>query len=156
MLCHNCKKEFPMYVDVDGKRRCLSRRRYCLECSPLGFKNTVRLEDHPNYVVQALDTRKVLAKKKDTERSVKRNREKRILLTLKAIEYKGGKCIRCGYNKFISALEFHHVDPSTKSFVIAKYIHAKPWDEIQKELDKCDLLCANCHREEHAILRTTL
>jgi hypothetical protein len=69
---------------------------------------------------------------------------------LKAVEYKGGKCVRCGYNKCISALEFHHRDPSKKDFGIAKSGNCVAWEKILVELDKCDLLCANCHREIEA------
>lgn len=64
-----------------------------------------------------------------------------------AVEYKGGKCQRCGYNKCISALVFHHRDG--KDFGIGKDGHTRSWERIQKELDKCDLLCANCHAETH-------
>lgn len=66
---------------------------------------------------------------------------------LKMIEYKGNKCERCGYDKNITALEFHHLDPSTKKFTISD-TH-RNWEELKKELDKCILLCANCHREIH-------
>lgn len=66
---------------------------------------------------------------------------------LKMIEYKGGKCEICGYNKNISALEFHHLNPEEKEFTISDTKHS--WEDTQKELDKCILLCANCHREIH-------
>lgn len=71
---------------------------------------------------------------------------------LRAIEYKGGKCERCGYNKCPGALEFHHKNPSIKEFSIAASGNCKSWDKIQAELDKCDLLCANCHREVEYLL----
>ena len=51
------------------------------------------------------------------------------------------------YDKCMSALEFHHLDPKEKDFSISTNI--KSLDLIKKELDKCILLCANCHREEH-------
>jgi len=71
-----------------------------------------------------------------------------ILLKLKAIEYKGGECQRCGYNKCYSAMDFHHRDPAEKDMVWSQ-IRRQSLEMITKELDKCDLLCANCHREEH-------
>jgi len=64
-----------------------------------------------------------------------------------AVEYKGGKCIKCGYNKYIHVLEFHHRDPATKDRSIKQLGRDKLTDRLRKELDKCDLLCANCHRE---------
>lgn len=66
-----------------------------------------------------------------------------------AVEYLGGKCISCGYNKYYGALEFHHRDPAEKDYSWVK-LRLRSWDSITTELDKCDLLCANCHREYHA------
>ena len=66
-----------------------------------------------------------------------------------AIEYKGGCCSKCGYNKCSSALEFHHLDPSKKEFGVMAGGFTRAWDKIKKELDKCILVCANCHREIH-------
>ena len=88
--------------------------------------------------------RKSLCKKCQNIQSV----DKWISIKNKAIKYKGGSCMHCGYSKFYGALEFHHRDPSKKDFVWNK-LRLKPWTEITKELDKCDLLCANCHREVH-------
>ena len=64
-----------------------------------------------------------------------------------AIEYKGGKCILCGYDKCSRALEFHHVNPEEKEFGISKDGATRSWEKVKIELDKCVLLCANCHRE---------
>ena len=73
----------------------------------------------------------------------------------KAIEYKGGKCQKCGYNKCDGALEFHHRDPSQKKFIISRNLNIS-WKKLKVELDKCDLLCANCHREIHTTNTTPL
>ena len=63
--------------------------------------------------------------------------------------YKGGSCIRCGYDRYIGSLEFHHKDPTEKDFEISR-VKSKIFNEhIKKELDKCDLLCSNCHKEVH-------
>ena len=67
-----------------------------------------------------------------------------------AIEYKGGKCIACGYNAYIEALEFHHINSNGKDFSISSKGYARSWERVKKEIDKCVLLCANCHREMHA------
>lgn len=69
----------------------------------------------------------------------------------KCVEYKGGSCSRCGYDRYIGALEFHHLDPTQKDFTIAKAKLTTFGEKVQKELDKCVLLCSNCHREQHAI-----
>lgn len=75
---------------------------------------------------------------------------KRKNLKLKAILYKGGKCQICGYNKCVDALEFHRLDESLKDFGIASKGYTRSWDKTKEELDKCILVCANCHREIHA------
>lgn len=67
-----------------------------------------------------------------------------------ALEYKGNHCELCGYNKCIDALEFHHLDPNQKDFSISDRDIKLDWEKIKNELDKCILICANCHRELHA------
>lgn len=80
---------------------------------------------------------------------------RRFSLKQKAVDYLGGKCIDCGYNKCLQALEFDHVDPSQKEFTISGK-HCFSWGKIKIELDKCVLRCANCHRERHANERQIL
>jgi len=69
-----------------------------------------------------------------------------------ALEYMGNCCKKCGYDKCKSALEFHHLDETKKDFGISQDGNTRTWDQVKKELDKCVLLCANCHREIHARL----
>ena len=66
----------------------------------------------------------------------------------RAIEYKGGECVKCGYKKCNSALEFHHTNPNKKDFGPSNNMNIA-WEKLKKELDKCILVCANCHREIH-------
>lgn len=75
-------------------------------------------------------------------------RRRYIKLKLRAIAYKGGKCKKCGYDRCPAALGFHHRDPSTK-LMDWKTMRKRSWTFITSELDKCDMLCANCHAEEH-------
>ena len=67
-----------------------------------------------------------------------------------AVKHLGGECCKCGYKKSIKALEFHHLDPSKKEFTISTF-KSKDMVKLEKELDKCILVCANCHREIHDI-----
>ena len=62
-------------------------------------------------------------------------------------ELRGGKCVRCGYNTCIKALEFHHIDPTQKDFTISND-HFKLKEAIE-ESKKCILICSNCHKELH-------
>lgn len=68
----------------------------------------------------------------------------------KCVQYKGGACERCGYNRSNHAIDFHHKDPNEKDFGIGKQRRTRFDDKIKAELDKCMILCSNCHREKHA------
>lgn len=70
----------------------------------------------------------------------------------RAVELKGGKCEICGYNKCIAALEFHHKDPSQKEFRLGDG-YGRTFEDFLKEVDKCMLICANCHAELHYLER---
>lgn len=68
----------------------------------------------------------------------------------KAVEYKGGKCIICGYSKYNGNLDFHHINPAEKSFSISEARRSSiKWEIIEEELDKCVLVCCRCHGEIH-------
>ncbi|MEX2340945.1 MAG: hypothetical protein WD605_01350 [Candidatus Paceibacterota bacterium] len=66
-----------------------------------------------------------------------------------AIEYGGGKCTLCGYNKCKRALSFHHKDPAQKDFGLSYRGLTRSWEKTKLEIDKCVLVCANCHMELH-------
>jgi len=74
--------------------------------------------------------------------------DKRIKIKEILVEYKGGKCVNCGYNKCIKALEFHHLDSSKKDFTISSFRY-KSLEVQKREVEKCILVCSNCHREIH-------
>ena len=67
-----------------------------------------------------------------------------------AVDYKGGKCVICGYDRDVSALEFHHKEGTSKDFGLSTRGITRSWEKTRKELDKCLLVCANCHREIHS------
>lgn len=66
----------------------------------------------------------------------------------RAIAYKGGGCLVCGYKKCVRSLVFHHVDPHKKERGMGTG-NTVAWDRLVIELEKCVLLCANCHGEVH-------
>lgn len=77
-------------------------------------------------------------------------RDRALKRKLKLISLKGMKCEICGYDKNISALEFHHIDPSQKSFPLdSRRLSNFSMDKLIEESKKCILLCSNCHRELH-------
>lgn len=73
---------------------------------------------------------------------------------IRMINYKGGSCEKCRLklsNTHYSVFDFHHKDPSEKDVNFDRIKYRK-WELIEKEIDKCMLLCSNCHRIIHAEL----
>lgn len=91
-------------------------------------------------------TRKICCKRCHNDKML----TKRKLMIRKARELLGGKCSICSYDKCAAALEFHHTDPTKKNMEIGSARYG--WERTEKELKKCILICANCHREIHANL----
>jgi transposase-like protein len=81
--------------------------------------------------------------------SARRRRIKEIL-----VAEAGGRCEVCGYSRYIGALQFHHLDPDEKSFSLSERGLARSLDRARAEVEKCALLCANCHAEVGAGLAT--
>jgi hypothetical protein len=85
---------------------------------------------------------------KGKQKKVDRQRYKRRQNKLNLVESLGGCCSKCGYNKCMDALEFHHIDPKKKEFNLQSC--KLSITRLQREAKKCILVCANCHREIHA------
>ena len=69
----------------------------------------------------------------------------------KAVDYKGGECVVCGYSKCLAALDFHHKNPLEKDGYGTGSLKSHwSWERNKIELDKCVLVCVRCHREIHA------
>lgn len=74
---------------------------------------------------------------------------RRYRIKKKAVELKGGKCQWCGWSGDIGGFCFHHRDPSQKEFGLSNAITTN-WEKFWKEVEKCDLLCCNCHMVFHS------
>jgi hypothetical protein len=79
----------------------------------------------------------------------KKQREDGKYKKLRAINHMGGKCYDCGGIFPSQVYDFHHLDPSVKEHNIGDIVRRKSFETIEKELTKCVLLCANCHRIRH-------
>ncbi len=85
-----------------------------------------------------------MSKSSDRVKDWRKNTKERLVKAF------GGKCVVCGYDRCSAALEFHHLDPSTKKFGIGDTRSTiKKWELIVEEAEKCVMLCAICHREFH-------
>ena len=92
------------------------------------------------------ETRKYKDRARYNIEAVTKRRKK---LKLMAVESKGGRCEICGYSRYVGALDFHHLDEKSKEFDLWTRGLTRSWERIQKEIQKCVLVCANCHREIH-------
>ena len=151
--CLNCGEEIKVRVWIDGKLRNFQRRKYCLKCSPFGQHNTSKY-----YAADCLQRE---CKHHGLTEYVKRpngnfrckkcraedTTEQRLKRKLKLIQVMGGKCELCGYNKCARALHFHHGDPKNKIFSLSEACYQFAFDRLLAEINKCVLLCSNCHSE---------
>jgi transposase len=80
------------------------------------------------------------------DRVVARRRRVKELLVQEA----GGRCQLCGYDRYLGALQFHHLDPNEKAFGLGLRGIARSLERCRDEARKCALLCANCHAEVEA------
>lgn len=134
--CDKCDRVFSNIekrTNSSIKRKCVIcgkeftsnsyNRKYCYECSPISSKEKRAI------TITCL------------RRAIKRQ----------LVKYKGGKCSICGYDKSLNALQFHHLDSSNKDFALAAAYNNGHFDmsKLYEEVDKCILVCANCHAELH-------
>ena len=90
-----------------------------------------------------------MAKNKDKQREYQRKAAKKRYWANKtkvdAIKLEAG-CCQCGYNEYACAMDFDHINPEDKSFNIGSYLQQYKWERLKEEIDKCRVMCANCHR----------
>jgi hypothetical protein len=156
MNCRKCNIKIPTRFVIDGKERNFGKRKYCLACSPFKANNRQRLEQfiktREGTNGNCLSCLKDFIFRRHQAMTIKLcaacvSKQRRRNLKLKAVAYKGGKCRKCGYYKCVGAMDFHHLNPNEKEFTISG--NSGKWENIKKELDKCELLCKNCHAERH-------
>ena len=106
-----------------------------------------QVKDIDLFYIQDKSTNKVSSYCKDCTKQCAKQRK--VSTRAEILTYYGNQCVKCGYNKCSAALEFHHKDANQKDPNYDKFRQLSFNDKLKSELDKCDLLCANCHREAH-------
>ena len=129
MISEDRKQEAQKLYDSIGNIKIVAKK---LHISYEALKKFIVFKDRPKRQIKpARDTSKYRSNIKE-----------------KLVAYKGGRCQICGYDRCINALEFHHLNPQEKDFTISG--GTKSLNLLLPEVDKCILVCSNCHREIHA------
>lgn len=156
-VCKKCNESFPNIVVIDGKQTRFQKRTKCISCSPITRgRNKVIKELNPlDEVIICAQCNKEYRYKRTKKQGHTRKKCNSCLANNHKISKKqalinlyGGKCKLCGYSKCNRALNFHHVDESTKLFGIGGS-HARSMETLINETEKCIMVCANCHMEIH-------
>jgi len=140
--CRKCGDTIPGWITIEGKQKNLQNRKFCLNCSPFGNHNT-----SPNDPIKRVKREWKNYSKECKNNAIKAKQEKRWRIRTELYQFKGGKCKICGYANE-NSLSFHHRDPSTKSFNLCiNNFGNRTKEKLYEEVEKCDLLCLNCHVE---------
>jgi hypothetical protein len=145
-LKENYPKNIPL-SEISNKigksLRAISHKAARIEISRPRYPSNQLSKRQPRKVIE----QRYYLKNKEKLYEKKRNRINKRREELKKMS--GGKCKICGYNKCLSALEFHH-NSGEKEGHVSKLIMDFSMQKSLKEIKKCILLCANCHRELHS------
>lgn len=146
-ICIKCGEIFPWRIKINDVWKNTSKNRsYCYKCKPFGKKGRTlpegqvskRMKNYHNWPEEWKKEHRL-----KTKARAKGRKEELVRL-------KGGKCEHCGYDKCLRALSFHHRNPEEKKYALDMSNSIKiPWKEVLTEVEKCDLLCMNCHAEIH-------
>lgn len=130
--CSKCKDEKPLTEYYLFNRSKDGHQHICKQCMKVAY-NKCRTEKREHY------------------HKVQKTREQQNYDRL--MEWKATQqCIKCGNNNPI-VLDLHHRDPAQKDIEVSNAVRKWSWDKLVVEIEKCNVLCANCHRIEHYTLR---
>lgn len=149
--------------EIDPKSFPHKIEKICKDCGKLklcSWQSSFTQTGNPEYRSRCDECFKKYLQKIRTTDKYRGTRNKRRKIDLlkkkqKLVDYLGGKCKECGYKKSLSALTFHHRNPEEKEYELG-YIKDNNWQKVKKELDKCDLVCFNCHMEIHEKLNNII
>lgn len=153
--CSRCKEYLPIANFGKQTNSPFGLRSWCKDCRKRERKQGARriraykqryYQEHKADIL-AKSHRRYLEKRGEVlAQMAERNR----LFRAKYIVMMGGECQRCGFVRFQSSLAFHHVDPTQKNGTVQAAVVCGDHNRAMAELDKCVLLCFNCHQAYHA------
>jgi hypothetical protein len=142
-----CGAIIPYRVFLDGKWRVLRTRKSCLVCLPFGSspysqKSSKEKKRKQNAAKQQRYYGKMLKTYGMGRPNLIRKSRK-----IEVVKHLGGRCMMCGHSRCVRNLAFHHI--SNKSFQIDERAFQFSWERLIPEIEKCVLICHNCHGEVH-------
>ena len=144
MNCKTCNEPIPYKTIIDGKMKILCTRRYCLKCHPWGiFAKKDRSGRACLRCFRPVGNLRGQYCASCTQILHRKKKKKEL------VNYKGGKCEICGYDRCISNLVFHHRDPEKKDFSLSAALPSRSIAALKHEVDKCAMICCRCHGEVH-------
>lgn len=145
------KRKWKETTDINSFKHSIQRKcKSCGEIKPCRWASSFTQTGTPEYRARCDECHNDLSRKRN---KINRNRRsllakvRRLKRKRKCVDYMGGECVKCGYKKCMRALTFHHL--FNKSKEISMMLDSS-WLKLKKELDKCELLCFNCHMEAHS------
>lgn len=149
--CLKCDAVIPGSAMQNGKKIRTKNRKYCFDCSPFGHHNTRAIEK--------IQSPKVCEDCKEPHSQKGRRcfncyfkiRKERVSQNVEEI-IGGYRCWMCGYDRCKRNIHFHHIYSETKLFGLTTRELMLGWDRVWAEMQKCVVLCSNCHGEVHACL----
>lgn len=131
--CGKCRSWLPLDNFCLDKSNKTGRGYWCKSCATANTRaNYQGWKEDPNWVES----------KRERGRGLARDAKRR------AVDYMGNRCVDCGKSYPDYIYDFHHLSGETK-VDNPSAILKKSWEKAKQELDKCVLVCANCHRERH-------
>jgi 5-methylcytosine-specific restriction endonuclease McrA len=142
-ICRKClkKKSLDQFKLRPNKK---SYESYCYPCQ-IGYFKEYNAKRYATPEARAQELKRGNEKYKEIIKPARRKKKNKLIAIM------GGRCIICGYSKNYAALDFDHINPTTKTRTISHLLAvSRPWawNAAVKEAKKCQLLCANCHREK--------
>lgn len=131
LICVTCKSSKEESLFSFKNKETGKRNSSCKACHKEYVKR--HYKNNKNDYIQRSKTSSQLYRKRNSD-------------FLKEIKKKS-KCENCGENH-PATLDFHHIDDSTKDFSLSRN-QGKSLKELQTEIEKCKILCSNCHRKLH-------
>ncbi len=162
-LCGGCGLILPLSNFRKARNHYMAKCKTCLALWAKEYRQKPEVKKasqayHKEYVKSPKNKKRINTRQRAYNKTQKykdsRNKNRRewsLEQKKKAVEYKGGKCLVCGYSRCLAAMDFHHKNPLEKDGYGTGALKSHwSFEKNKKELDKCVLVCVRCHREIHA------